>query len=273
MIHDIAIITVTYNKLFASCLTSVRKILDASPLRVAFILVDNGSKKIDAHAMVKAVIPEADVILRARNHGMGRSANIAARDSEAKYYFFLNPDTDIPDHHLVKRLYDFLEAHPKVGIAAPRLVYPNGQLQATCRHFPRWYQPLADRTNLLSKQVRERHRKFFHMEDFSHERRRMVDWVQGSAFMMSAALFHEIGGFDERYALYFEDVDLCRECWQHGRPVYYLPDVTMTHAYGKASQDERGIVKSVLHNPATRYHISSWLKYLWKWRNHPHYDA
>ena len=265
--HDVAIITATYNKLFDSCLQSVRKILDTSPLKVAYVVVDNGSTKIDAHTQVKQVIPEAEVILRAENHGMGRSCNLAVKEVEAQYYFFLNPDTDVPDPTIIKQLHDFLESHPQAGIVAPRLLYPNGDLQMTCRRFPRWYSPIAERTTLLSESTRTKHRTEFHMEDFTHVSRRMVDWVQGSAFMISAELFEEIGGFDDRYHLYYEDVDLCREVWNRGRPVYYLPHVTMTHAYGKGSKDERGIVKGILYNPATRYHIASWLKYQWKWWN------
>ncbi len=266
MKHDVAIITVTYNKLFDSCLESVRKILDTSSLKVTYVVVDNDSQKIDAHHKVKTIIPEAEVILRAGNHGMGRSCNVAAREIDAEYYFFLNPDTDVTDVTILNELHRFLETHPKVGIVAPRLLYPNGDLQKTCRRFPKWFSPIAERTEFFSDAVRQKHRAEFHMDDFSHQSRRMVDWVQGSAFMMSSKLFHQIGGFDDRYHLYYEDVDLCRECWNLGRPVYYLPEFTMTHAYGKGSQDHRGPLESIFKNSATRYHIESWLKYQWKWR-------
>ncbi len=265
MTYDIAIITTTYNKLFDSCLASVRKILDTTPLKVAYVVVDNDSHTIDVHGKVKALIPEAEVILRAKNHGMGRSCNLAAQNVEANYYFFLNPDTDIPDIRIFHELHQFLETHPQAGIVAPRLVYPNGELQKTCCRFHRWYTPIAERTELIPSGRRERHHHWFLMDEYSHDHRRMVDWVQGSAFMISAKLFHEIGGFDERYHLYLEDMDLCRECWNRGRPVYYLPELSMMHAYGKASKDDRGIVRSILKNPATRYHIESWLKYQWKW--------
>lgn len=266
MIYDVAIVTVTYNKLFESCLQSVRRMLDTVPLKMTYIVVDNDSKKIDVHQLVKEIVPEADVILRSGNHGMGRSCNLAARQVQAKYYFFLNPDTDIPNPLVVKQLFDFLEAHPKAGIAAPRLLYPNGDLQKTCRRFPKWYSPIAERTHLLSERLRHRHHAEFHMDDYAHTNRRMVDWVQGSAFLISSDVFHEIGGFDDRYRLYYEDVDLCRECWNRGRPVYYLPEITMVHAYGKGSQNDSGIIKGLLKNPAMRYHIISWLKYQWKWR-------
>lgn len=262
---DIAIITVTYNRLDDACLASVRAIIDASPLRIAFSVVDNGSTELDVHKKVREHVPEAEIILRAKNHGMGRSCNVAARDIDAKYYFFLNPDTDIPDVALVQHLYDFLETTPKAGIVAPKITYGSGELQPTCRRFPRWYSPIAARTELLSEARRTKHHERFHMLDYDHSKRRMVDWAQGSALMMSSALFHEIGGFDERYKMYYEDVDLCRESWARHRPVYYLPERSMVHAYGKASDATKGVVHGVIANRATRWHIASWLRYQWKW--------
>lgn len=262
---DIAIITVTHNRLDDSCLRSVRAILDQSPLRIAFYVVDSGSTSTDIHSKVRAVVPEAEVILREKNTGFGRSNNLAAKEVDAEYFFFLNPDTDIPDVALVHGLRDFLASNPKAGIVAPRLTYANGALQPTCRRFPRWYSPIAERTSFFSPRTREAHRAHFHMEDYDHARQRMVDWVQGSAIMISSALFHEIGGFDERYRMYYEDVDLCREAWARSRPVYYLPHHAMTHAYGKASDAARGAVRSILTNRATRWHIMSWLRYQWKW--------
>lgn len=262
--YDIAIITVTYNRLDDACLRSVRAILDSSPLKIAYVVVDNGSPDIDVHAKVRQIIPEAEIILRKDNHGFGRSCNLAAREVDARYYFFLNPDTQ-PSVELTHALRDFLELHPQVGITAPRMTYDNGILQPTCRRFPRWYSPIVERLTLISERVRAKHRLEFHMEDYQHAKRRMVDWVQGSAMMISSGLFHEIGGFDDRYRMYFEDVDLCRESWARYRPVYYLPDHSMRHAYVKASAAKKGVLHAFLTNHAMRWHIASWLKYEWKW--------
>lgn len=269
MTHDVAVIMVTYNKLFDSALQSVRTMIDTLPHKVQLIVVDNGSTQIDAHTQVKKVVPEAQVILRDGNHGMGRSCNLAVKDTDAEFLFFLNPDTHVPDPTIVSGLRDFLCQHPQVGIVAPRLTYPSGEAQTTCFRFHRWYTPIAERTKLMRRRGRERHHHYFHMNEYNRQHRRMVDWVQGSAMMMRKDLFDEIGGFDDRYRLYLEDMDLCRESWNRGRPVYYLPEFVMTHAYGKASNSDAGILRGLVNNPAMRYHIHSWLKYQWKWRgNH-----
>jgi len=265
MKYDAAIVTVVKDSLDEACLNSLRSFLGSTDLKVAFVLVDNASETFEAHSLVKKVLPEAVVILRDKNYGFGHSCNRGAIEVEADYYFFLNPDTIIVDQSFLRQLIDFMKACPAAGIAAPRLRYPDGRIQETCRRFPGWYAPVAQRTSLLSAERTRRYRRHFLMEDFDHSRYRLVDWVQGSAFMIDGALFHELGGFDPRFFMYYEDVDLCRRCWEKGRPVYYVPEVEIQHSYRKESADGRGILASLLKNKMTRAHISSWLKYSLKW--------
>lgn len=265
MKYDAAIITVVKDSLDEGCLSSLHSFLSSIDLRVAFVLVDNASKNFDVHSLAKKFIPESVVILRDKNYGFGHSCNRGAAEVEADYYFFLNPDTVITDCGFLRRLMEFMKACPSCGIAAPRLRYPDGRVQETCRRFPRWYAPVAQRTSLLSAELTHRHRRHFLMEDFSHDRYRLVDWVQGSAFMIDGKLFHDLGGFDQRFFMYYEDVDLCRRCWEKGRPVYYVPEVEIQHRYRKESADDRGVLLSLLKNKMTRAHIFSWLKYSLKW--------
>lgn len=262
---DIAIITVSTNKLDEACLATVRSLLAHTTLRVKFIIVDNASTVFDAYSHVKRHVPEAIVILRDRNCGFGASCNRGAREMDADYYFFLNPDTRINDMSLLDQLYAFMKQYPRVGIVAPKMLYMDGRVQETCRRFPSFLTPLIQRTSLMKEKKTAAHRREFLMEDFGHHKRRLVDWVQGSAFMIDGKLFHELGGFDERYFMYYEDVDLCRQCWERGRPVYYLPDARMYHAYAKDSAKGNGLINQILHNRQTRAHIVSWLKYSFKW--------
>ncbi len=262
---DIAIVTVSANKLHEACLDSIQRMLQRTSLRAAFVLVDNASTAFEAYSYVKAHVPDAIVILRDRNCGFGSSCNLGAREVEADYYFFLNPDTRVDDHALLERLHAFMRAYPQVGIAAPKILYMDGRVQETCRRFPAWHTPLVQRTTLIEEKKAAAHRREFLMEDFGHHKRRLVDWVQGSAFMIDGALLRELGGFDERYFMYYEDVDLCRQCWERGRPVYYLPEAIVYHAYAKESAKGAGMLQQLLYNPQTRAHIFSWIKYSLKW--------
>ncbi len=262
---DIAIVTVSTNKLDEVCLTSVRRCLESTSLCVKFIVVDNASTQMDAHAYVKSHVPGAIVILRESNYGFGSSCNRGAQEVDADYYFFLNPDTRMDDPSMLERLYAFLRAYSKVGIVAPKILYMDERVQETCRRFPSWFTPLIQRTSIIDEKKATAHRREFLMEDFGHHKRRLVDWVQGSAFMIDGTLFHQLGGFDERYFMYYEDVDLCRQSWEAGRPVYYLPEAVMYHAYAKDSAKGDGMFSQLVHNRQTRAHISSWIKYSLKW--------
>jgi len=265
MKYDIAIITVIKDKIDLPGLETIGQILRTANLKICFVAVDNDSKGFDAYSLIKKYIPAAVIVLRDKNYGMGHSSNRGAAEVEADYYFFLNPDTAIKDLNLLERLRDFLREFPVIGIVAPRVSYPDGQIQETCRRFPKWYSPIAQRTSFLPKDFLEQHQYKFLMKDFNHDKRRMVDWIQGSAFMIEEKLFKELGGFDQRFFMYYEDVDLCRRCWLKNRPVYYLPDVELLHAYGKGSAVKGNLIKGVLQNQMARAHIISWLKYSLKW--------
>ncbi|MBI4599172.1 glycosyltransferase family 2 protein [Candidatus Uhrbacteria bacterium] len=259
---DIAVVMVSYNKILD--LPSVQRAIDASPLRISFVLVDNASTELDAAVLAHTHMRRPLVIQRDGNYGMGASLNRGVEEVSADYYFFLNPDTSIGDLAVFDKLYAFMRAHPRTGIAAPRLRYLDGRLQETCRRFPAWFMPFAQRTNWLGA-FSARYARRFLMCDYDHERPRMVDWVQGSALMISADLFRELGGFDRRFFMYFEDTDLCRQCWERCRPVYYVPHAEILHLYGKASDKEKGLLANFFFNPMARAHIASWMKYALKW--------
>lgn len=264
-IYDVAIVTVCTDRLDESCLRSVDSLRKATPLKSCFIVVDNGSTKFDAHAYVKAAVPDAIVLLRDANYGFGNSCNRGAAEVEANYYFFLNPDTRIDDDAALAKLHAFMAQDPGVGIAAPRLRYMDGRIQETCRRFPKWYTPIHQRLPFLSAEGALRHRSWFLMQDFAHDAVMPIDWAQGSALMVDGGLFRELGGFDERFWMYYEDVDICRRVWERGRSVYYLPQVELFHAYGKESAKMKNVLHGLIANQKTRTHIMSWIKYTIKW--------
>lgn len=266
MKYDIAIITVSTNRLDEACLTSVARVMKATPLKTCFIVVDNASTKFDAYEYATSRAPGTIVLHQKENYGFGRSCNRGAKEVDADYYFFLNPDTRIDDDQLLSKLHAFLKKDPSVGIVAPRLRYMDGRIQETCRRFPEWYMPIYQRLSFLApKRAAEASAKFL-MEDFNHATTLPIDWAQGSALMMDGALFHRLGGFDERFWMYFEDIDLCRRTWEQGRTVYYLPDVELYHVYGKESAKSRNVASALLFNQKARTHIASWIKYTMKWR-------
>lgn len=265
--YDIAVVTVSHDELNDVYLQSMKRAMESTALKVQLIVVDNDSKKYRANELVASVIQhDATVILRNGDFGFGRSSNRGADEADAEYIFFLNPDTNLCDEKIFDVLYRFMKERPKVGIIAPKILYFDGRLQETCRRFPKWYLPFVQRTSLKDSAFGKAYAASFQMQDYDHEHLRMVDWAQGSALFLSKALYDELGGFDHRFWMYFEDIDLCRRSWDLGRPVYYVPEVKIQHAHGKESAKEKNFIKNILTNKVARAHIASWLKYEWKWR-------
>lgn len=259
---DVAIVMVTHNKLIPECLPSIRRAMESSSLKTLFVLADNGSTKFDADQAAKEL--SGAIVIRQPNLGFGNGCNRGAAEVDADAYFFLNPDTILHDPKVLDTLYTFLKTHPKAGIAAPRLLYPDGTLQETCRRFPPWHVPFLRRTSIAKSGSPKRALDRFLMRDYDHTALRLVDWAQGSALMMDGALFRALDGFDDRFFMYYEDVDLCRRSWLAGRPVYYVPFAELTHVYTRDSMDG-GVLRSLLRRRTAREHIKSWIKYTLLW--------
>ncbi len=261
----VAVITVTYNLLRDGCVASVRRAVESCEAGACYVVGDNGSTVFRADEAVKTVMPDARVFLRGRNIGFGGGNNFAAMHVEADYYFFLNPDTELTDPGTLDALVAFMDAHPDVGIVGPKQVYPDGRLQETCRAFPAWYMPFIQRTPLGKTAFGKRYLQRFLMSDYDHATVADVDWVQGSALFVRADIWKKIGGFDERFFMYFEDTDVCRRAKKVGARVVYLPDIVLTHAHERASA-KKSPLAGLLFSKTARYHFVSWLKYLWKWK-------
>ncbi|MBI5023119.1 MAG: glycosyltransferase [Candidatus Magasanikbacteria bacterium] len=149
----------------------------------------------------------------------------------------------------------------------PEVKYlPQEPLQYSCYRFPDFWIPLYRRSSLGEFKKNRRKVARYLMNDFNHERNQPVDWIMGSAMFARASALEQTGLFDERYFMYFEDCDLCRRFWDANWPIYYIHDIKIKHRHGKGSAKVPGFLSSIMKNPLTRVHITSWLKYMWKWR-------
>jgi GT2 family glycosyltransferase len=262
---DVAIIMVSHNDLNPDCLTSVKRACEASALKTQLVVVDNHSHAYRANELVDEFFPGGICLLREGDFGFGRSCNVGADAIEADYYFFLNPDTKLIQPEIIARLFTYLKDHPKVGIVGPKIFYFDGRLQETCRRFPAWYMPFVQRTALSQTAFGKRYADHFAMRDYDHETTREVDWMQGSALFMRGDVWKRLGGFDDRFFMYFEDIDLCRRTKDSGYQVIYYPDVSLQHFHGKESARISNFVKNLVYNRIARAHIISWAKYSLKW--------
>lgn len=240
-------------------------------LKIAVVIVDNAS--LEPIADLAGKFSDLIIVKQERNEGFGKSHNRAFVAAPAKYYFVLNPDTEFAaGQNFLRKLYDFMETHPRVGMAGPKIVYPDGSLQYSCWRFPTFLQPIFSRTKWGQKGRGKAVADHYLMKDFDHDQTMPVDCIMGSAMFVRKSALDEVGGFDDRFWMYFEDMDWCWRMWEKGWAVYYVHGVHLRHVHGRASAKVPGVIMALIKNRYARTHFISWLKYFWKWRgNHKYY--
>lgn len=259
---DVSIVIVNYkSKGFTlNCLKSIKD-SNWHNLKYEVIVVDNNSDD-SIGEILSWQNPEVKFIQNKINLGMGEGNNVGIRKAEGKYIAVINPDTLVNGDSFLK-LYNYMEANPEVGAVGPQLLNPDKTVQPSCF---RWYglmTPIYRRTPLGRTKSGKKDIARFVMNDFDHKTEKKVDWLMGSFLFCRAEALKEIGMFDKRFFMYFEDTDLCKKFWRNKYKVVYYPEVKVIHNHTRQSAQIKWY-KFILDKSA-RWHIVSWLKYLMKW--------
>lgn len=212
----------------------LRACLDAlgESSEVEIIVVDNASND-GTVTMLQHSYPGVMCVANEVNAGFGRACNQGAARARGDYLVFLNPDT-VTQVNELQTLKTFLEAQPNIGIVGPQLRYANDSIQPSCRRFPDVFSTvlLLLKIHLIVPGLWP-FRKHF-MTAFRHETLRQVDQVMGACMMMRRKLFEELQGFDTRYYLWYEDVDLCRRSYDLGYLTMFVPTAVVHHQLSSA---------------------------------------
>ncbi len=228
------IVIVNYNSsdYLERCLRSVRSQTAMDDLRVT--VVDNGSKDAD-WSLLRGRHPEVSFILNPRNLGFSVACNQGIRACPARFYLLLNPDTLILDSAIDKTL-AYLEARPRVGIAGCRVKNPDGTLQlASRRSIPRPSTALFRLLGLSRLFPKSRLLAGYNLTYLDEDQTHPVEAVSGSFLMFRHELLEEIGGLDEDFFLYGEDLDFCRRALDRGWAVHYFAGASVIHFKRRSS--------------------------------------
>ena len=238
-----------------ACLDSVRLEARRERITAELLVVDNASRDGCAdHLEDDGVI----VLRNPSNRGFGAAVNQGFRHARGRRVLLLNPDARLTEGSLRPLLAE-LDRDPSVAIAAPTLRLPDGGLQDSPRRFYDLPAVLAQRTDWVRTAGGKRARARHVMEELDRGSPVDVDWVTGAAMMLDRDAMAAAGPFDERYFVYFEDVDLCRRLAASGRKVRFVPDAVVDHAFQRASR------RHVPWNPLLWQHIRSGLLYASRW--------
>lgn len=240
---DISVVIVSYNTrdLLRECLATLRKETEGIPNEV--LVVDNASRDGSAE-MVKDEFPEMHVIRTKVNLGFGGANNRALAVATGRYVVLLNSDAFLKPSALRKSI-EHMDADPRVGLGGARLIGADGSWQASCRMFP---SPLNDFLCLSGLAYKFPKSRFFGRQDNTWadpDVAAEADWVPGAYSIIRRSVLNKVGYFDERFFLYYEEVDLCRRIKQAGYSVRYWPDVVVVHLGGESSKTVTSLTMSI----------------------------
>ncbi len=224
-----AAVVVNYNagRALLDCVAS----LEAEPVD-DIVVVDNGSGD-GSMAALAAACPAVRPILAGRNLGYGAAANLGARSTSAEYVIVCNPDL-VAKPGAVKTLAAVLDDRSDVAVAGPMLREESGVVYPSGRDFPGMAEAIGHGFVGIFWGGNPWTRRYRRVGQEQH-RAREADWVSGAFFLARRRALEEVGGFDERYFMYVEDVDLCWRLHRAGWAVQYEPAAEVVHEQGRST--------------------------------------
>jgi N-acetylglucosaminyl-diphospho-decaprenol L-rhamnosyltransferase len=208
-------------------------------LKLQALLVDNASRD-DSVELLRSKYPFVEVIQNSANVGFGRANNQTLTRMRGRYLLLLNTDAFVSPDTLVKT-FAFMEQNPDCGILGVKLVGEDRTLQPSCRYFPTPWNVFLAANGLgryfpWTRQIDDM--------NWDHQTIRQCDWVPGCYYLVRRALLDQVGLFDPRFFLYYEEVDHCRRARQAGWKVTYYADTEVVHIGGESAKSDTALTSA-----------------------------
>lgn len=235
-------------------LKSIQSFIDKENFSKKLYLIDNSpirNKELEALSSEKI-----EYLFNNRNLGFGRAHNLGIKKAIAEgsdFHLILNPDVSF-DSDILIELTHVLTNDETIGLISPRIVYENGEIQRLCKLLPN-PKHLIFRRFLKDSLSLEKLNQELELQAFGYDQTAEIPWLSGCFLLARTAHLEKLGGFDERFFMYMEDIDLSRRSLKYFRNVFY-PHVTIQHFY------EKGSYKS---SKLTLIHLISAIQYFTKW--------
>ncbi len=254
--RTISTVIVTYNgrRFIEDCLRTVND--DLSECTSEIIVVDNNSTD-GTREFIEENHPDIHLIINHDNYGFARAMNQGIEVAQYEFLWLLNQDIRVGNGTVrgLLRCYDELVTNKKnrPGVIGPQLVGFDGNHQKYCRRFPRYHHLFFELTGLSRLFSRSRLFNGWKMGDFDHLSSRAVEQPMGSAMLLHRSCITEVGGFDESFPIFFNDVDLCRRLVEAGYTNYFCTEAVVAHYHGGAVRQRRPSMIWRSHSSMARY--------------------
>ncbi|MDM8532211.1 glycosyltransferase family 2 protein [Anaerolineales bacterium HSG25] len=245
---DISVIIVNWNTrdMLADCIDSIEQHADS--LQLEIIVVDNYSSD-GSQAMLQEKYPHVWLIANLDNVGFAKANNLAMKVARGRYFLLWNSDAfAVPDS--MQSLYRLAESQPNAGLIGAQLRNKDGTFQASHTLFPNLWQEFL----ILTALGRKLHGNVYPSRGPEDERGpQRVDYVEGACMLVRREAFQQVGGMDEGYFMYAEEVDWCFSLQTGGWQVWYQPESKVTHLGGASSSGRRTKREGDLYRSRVRF--------------------
>ena len=245
---DISATIVVYKEAAKTLQKTIASFLNVSLRKKLYIIDNSPSNTLKEFCD----FPEVEYVFVGQNKGFGSGHNLVLDNIKnySRYHLILNPDVIFEPNVLLKLIKE-LETNQDVAMVSPKVMYPNGKQQYTCRRTPTLLELFYRRVGLR--------KKFTALQEYRDqelEKSFYPDFIHGCFMLFKTQDFINLKGFDEQYFLYMEDADICRKIKVAGKKVMYYPSVQITHIHRRGSAKNSALLY---------YHIVSAVKYFKKW--------
>ena len=235
---DLSILIVTYNSapLMDALLSQLQAEINIPQFgfKAEVVLLDNGSRDGTAE-LVATLHPWVTLVPNTVNLGFAAGNNLAARSAKGRYLLLLNPDA-VPAPGALAQGIALMDAHPEAGMAGGELRNTRGEREPSARMFPTLRDEVFTMSGLAAKYPNSRTFARLDRRWADPEQDAAVDWIPGAFVFLPRSVFMQLGGFDERFFMYYEEVDLCRRLRQSGYSVLYWPRLKAVHIGGASAK-------------------------------------
>lgn len=257
---DISVVIVNYNvrAFLNNALVSLQKALEGYSAEV--FVVDNASDD-GSVELVRREFPWVTLIANAQNAGFAKANNQALRQATGDYLLLINPDTLVQEETF-DRLIEFFRSHPDAGMVGCKILNPDGTLQLPCRRsFPTPWTAFTKTFGLSTLFPKSRLFARYNLTYLDPDDTYEVDAISGSFMMISRETYERIGGLDETFFMYGEDLDWCYRVQASGKKVYYVPTTSIIHYKGESTKrsdiDELKVFYNAMRLFVQKHHAGS----------------
>ena len=242
------IVSYSTRELTLHCLANLYT--DLGEMSAEVFVVDNGSAD-DSVSAVRAAFPQVVVIDVGHNAGFGSANNLAIARAAGEFILLLNTDAFVRPG-VVGRLVAYLRDHPRTAVVGPRLLNEDGSLQRSCYKFPSPGRAVCEHTLLTA--AFPNHSRLGDYRAWAHDAERRIDgFVIGACMLVRRTAIEQVGGFDERFFMYFEETDWCRRFRSAGWEVSFTPAAQVTHMNGGSGKGQPERVFDAFYRSAEKY--------------------